>query len=153
MKKNPVDIEKFVFYLLNIKDYTEKELYTKLIDNYDEKDVNNIISKLKNTNLINDKKYAENFVLGKLESGKYSINYIYNKLLEKGIKNDIIDEVFKEHNINNETDYEIAKKIIDKKFLRYKTLNKEQISKKIARFLSSKSFSEDIIEKILYEFN
>ena len=124
------------YYYLAKRDYSKKELYTKLIQKYWEKiPVKKVVSKLEEDNYINDKEFAISYVKNK----KYGRKKIEYELKLKGIESEIIEEVLNFYEEDEEL--EELSKIWDK-------LGDKDDQKKIAS-LMRKGFSYNDIKKII----
>ncbi len=128
--------EKAVRYLVVAKK-TEFEVRNKLKKAGAEEDIiEEVILYLKSIHYIDDEEYVDAYIRQCMRLIKYSIFEIKQKLLQKGIKKDIIEKklVF----LSN-TDYE--KKLIQK-LLDGKLKNMEEIKKK--QYLYRRGFSQNI---------
>lgn len=95
---------------IGISKKTEYEVKQKLIKiGYSQDITDMVISYLLDIGYIDDKDYVESYIRQNERFLKYSIFEIEQKLLQKGIKKDIIEEKI---NILKDTDYD--KKIFDK---------------------------------------
>ena len=143
----------YALYLLNYRDLSRFEIYKKLKQKgYPELTIGKVIGYLEDSGLVDDKKFALKFTLSRVKKG-FSSRKIKYLLKNKGIEEDIIDEVVKD--VFSSIDEEkMARELLFKK--RYLPLEKE-IGKeekirhlsKIYRFLSSYGFSYSVIEKIV----
>ncbi len=131
------------FRILGISAKTYKEMRTKLYDrNVQTNAINRILLRLSELGYINDKTYAEDFISYKMESG-YSRRAIVNKLREKGVDENIINEAIKMYDESIEFHYAeyFALKIAEK----YDSLDYEKLRNKVFSRLSSKGFSTSAI--------
>jgi len=104
-----------------------------------------LFSKLKGLDLIDDEKFAMWWVEQRLEFRNKSKRDLEYELRMKGIKKDIIDNVLSKIEINEE---EIAKDLLRKKLYRWKLLPDTEKKRKISEFLARKGFGWDIIKKV-----
>lgn len=89
----------FSYWLLAKRDYSTKELETKLLTKYKEKTIiSKMITKLNDMCYLNDYEFAKSFIESHKTWGKKKIEY---NLLLKGIKSSTIKELLCE-NIENE---------------------------------------------------
>ena len=103
------------------------------------------IQKLKDYDYINDRKYAEEFVLSRIRNkpkGKQSLVY---ELVGKGIDKDLAEEIVSS-TVSDE--YDLLKKSFYKKYKTYEISFED--SKKIS-FLQRNGFSWDLIEQFIRE--
>lgn len=111
----------------------------------DKKDENLLIEKLIDEKYLDDFRFTEHYVQGKLNSKGWGIAKIKQGLIQKGVSNSLIQEVLSNidpdqylHNMENEME----------KWLRNHPDN-EQTKPKLIRFLLSKGYSyEQITKKI-----
>lgn len=116
-------------------DSLSKELGNEIVDF--------VIEKLKSYSYIDDKEFAEQFVLSRVKNkprGKY---IIVSELISKGINKDLaeqtVDELIKD-------EYDILKRVFQKKYGESKLLKEDR--KKID-FLLRKGFDWDLIERLI----
>ena len=108
-------------------------------------EINNIIKKIENQNLINDLVFTESKILSLLNQAK-SKNYIKNYLLKKGIEKKLVDEqISLIYNNDKNLEKENAIKFAKKKNLLDNNINYEKKLSKMARA----GFSYEITKEIL----
>ena len=91
---NPEKAREAALKLLDYSDRTESELTERLLKKGYEPDiVDEVVGALVNCGLVDDTRYAELFIKGKLEAGKGKI-WIRNKLKEKGIDASTVEAAF-----------------------------------------------------------
>lgn len=101
--------EKAIRYI-GISRKTEYEVFQKLRKlKFDDEVINKVIEYIKNLNYLNDHEYVDAYIRQCMRLQNYSIYEIKNKLLQKGIKKDIIDEKIE---VLYESDYE--KNVVEK---------------------------------------
>ena len=106
--------------------------------------IEEIIIKLEKNNLLNDKVYSESKIRNFIHQGKSRL-YIKGYLIQKGISNNIILEIFEDYDLNNPNwEIESAKTFARKKRLLEKNDDKKKFSK-----MSRAGFSYEISKKIL----
>lgn len=87
--------ESMGYFLLSKRDYSQKELYTKLLSKYREKEIiNSVVEKFVEMNYINDYDYAQSYI----NSHNYSKKKMEFMLLQKGINLSVIREILSECN-------------------------------------------------------
>lgn len=129
-------------YYLSFKARTKKEVQKYLIEHeIDENQIDLVLSALMDNGLINDKAYAENFIQGKIAMASSGPFQVKQKLMEKGLARDNIDDVLAEF-YDEENQIEVATKLSEK-VVRTKAsrLTLNQLKQKIAQNLTSKGFS------------
>lgn len=118
---------------IGISKKTEQEVRNKLFSlKLDEEMIDKVIFYLIDNCYIDDLNYVDAYIRQNMRLFKFSIYELKQKLLQKGIKKDIIEEKF---NVLYESDYEsqVIKKMYDSKFK-----NMDDI--KIKKYLYSKGF-------------
>lgn len=128
----------YALRLLSIKDYSEAQLKKKLKEYYySEATINRILEKMKFYGMINDERYAEKYIHDSLNIKKVGRRKIAFDLKSKGIP----DSITKEMDIDEETEFENAAFLAEKKL---KSLKKDEKQKeKLYRYLISKGFDYD----------
>ena len=148
----------FALRFLSYRPRSEKEVRDRLklksqnskvkITTQNSKVIDKVIQKLKEKKFINDEEFAKGWVESRLRFKPRSARLIKIELKQKGISPEIIDKM-----INNEglmiNDSENAKKLIEKRILRYKGLDRRIIYEKLGRYLASKGFNWDTIKKAI----
>ncbi len=125
--------EKALRYLVTAKK-TEQEVRNKLRkSNFEEETIGDVISYLKDLDYINDNDYIDAYIRQCMRLQNYSIYEIKNKLLQKGLKKDIIEKKLESL---RQSSYE--KELIDK-LLNSKLKNMEEIKQK--QYLYRRGFS------------
>ena len=134
-------------------DYVSKSLKTKrqvkdylLKKGYSEDTVWYCIDKLKEYNYVNDCEYSKRYIDSTSKNqGKRLVEY---KLMLKGVKKQDISSAYEECEVDGNENA----KLVAKKYLRNKEINKETIAKTY-RYLISRGFSYDEASYALSSFN
>lgn len=101
--------ESMGYFLLSKRDYSEKELYLKLLTKYREKIVvSSIIEKFKDLGYLNDYDYAQSYI----KSHNYGRKKMEYMLLQKGISHEIIKSIWESS--DGEEEIEEIKKLWQK---------------------------------------
>ncbi len=150
------DFEKFYNKALRFLSYrprSEKEVRDRLKIKYQKSNlkdlmliIDRVIQKLKEKKFINDEEFAKGFVESRLRFKPRSLRLIKIELKQKGIDPETINNL--QFTIN---DLEQAKKLVEKKIERIKSLSKEEIYIKLGRYLASKGFNWDTIKQVIDE--
>ena len=143
---NSINLWNKALDILSRREHSSYELKTKLKKfETDEKDLNQIIQKLKASNFVDDRRFATAFIKSKSQSG-YGPSYISQYLLKKGISSDLYD-------INSlNIDWEFICKDQFEKKRRGKDINFKE-REKILRFLAYRGFSYEIIKNALKDYD
>lgn len=131
---------------ISLKLLTEHELFTKLKSKgFDDETVSLVVDELKAMGYVNDKIYAQKFVFERCKLKPKSKKMLKLELNNKGVTDDIIDEVLD----NFEYDEEIViERLIKKKFGKY-DLHEVKIENKIISFLMHRGFSYESVKSVL----
>lgn len=129
---------------------TEKELYDKLINaGFSKKASARVIARFKKLCLIDDRLYAKRYAEQCIDKN-ISKREIYAKLLKKGIKKELINEVLEQTECDEACQ---IKSLIDKKYYRYLTDKNDRKSvDKVYASLARKGFSFSAIKQVLREY-
>ena len=142
----PKAIRLKIMDFLSRREHSSYELKTKLKKfESDEKDLNELIEKLKASNFIDDERFAASFIKSKAQSG-YGPSYISQYLLKKRIPSHLYDM----NSLNIDWEF-ICKDQFEKK-RRGKDINFKE-REKILRFLAYRGFSYEIIKNALKEYD
>ena len=132
---------KFVSYKIR----TIYEVERKLHEDFEPDIIREIIEFLTQNGYLNDKLFAEKFILEKMKLGNLSIKAIEYELYERGISRHIVDEKLMKLEYN-ESIY--AKNLLEK---RLRESEKNNL-KKIKEYLYRKGFSISTINQIINEY-
>ena len=135
--------------ILSKSDQSEKKLREKLLNDYDENIVEEVVEFLKGYKLINDNLLAEKIVHDNMNLSKFGKNKIKQNLYNKGIAASDIQDAISQ--IDPDDEYENAKYLAEKRLKRLKGEDKNKINQKIYQHLAYKGFSYDIIKRVLRE--
>lgn len=135
--------------ILSKSDQSEKKLKEKLLNDFDENIVEDVIDFLKGYTLINDNLLAEKIVHDNMNLSKFGKNKIKQNLYNKGIAASDIQDALSQ--IDPDDEYENAKYLAGKRLKRLKGEDKNKINQKIYQHLAYKGFSYDIIKRVLRE--
>jgi len=129
---------------------TSKEIINKLNHlGFSDETIEKLINYLIDLKYIDDGAYADAYISEILKFKPQGKKLIMANLKAKGIDDELISQ--KLSDINNETEEELAKKLLEKRYKNINNLDKKEINKAYL-FLARKGFSTDQIMKILREF-
>lgn len=109
-----------------------------------EKSINQVINKLTKIGQVDDQEFARWWIEQRTRFKNTSPRVIKMELLRKGIKKEIIEEVFSEISINP---LELAIDVGRKKLNNYQKYEPKVFREKMGRLLASKGFDWEIIKK------
>jgi len=129
--------------ILSRREHSSDELEKKLFQKFESKeDIKKVIYKLKENNLINDRRFSEFYVIARKRKG-FGPKKILFELEQKGVKSSVSIEI-----INNEGGWiEAAKKVFTKKFGNKQESDTKTILKQKS-FLLNRGFSFKEIESV-----
>lgn len=133
--------------ILSKSDQSEKKIREKLLIEFDENIVEEVIEFLKSYKLINDNLLAEKIVHDNMNLSKFGKNKIKQNLYNKGIEASEIQNAISQ--IDPDEEYNNAKYLATKRLKRLKGEDKNKINQKIYQHLAYKGFSYDIIKRVL----
>ena len=134
-------------WYLDRMDYTEKNLYTKLLRaGFDKKASAKVLARLCELGVVDDRRYAERFAERCVESN-ISKRETMQKMLQKGVPYDLAKEILSD--IETDEDAQI-KALIERKYS-YK-LSREDGVQKVYAALVRKGFSYGAVSKALKDY-
>lgn len=139
--------------LLKSKDYTKKELVSKLeMSYYPKKSIYDALTYVERYGYINDKRYVENYIAFK--ANKKSRKQIEQFLKEKGIGSDVIENALEDY-YGNSSEYEMNL-IISTLKKKYGNVSIEELDykqkQKMMAYMYRKGFGMDTIHKAVDVF-
>ncbi|WP_300276765.1 recombination regulator RecX [Peptacetobacter sp.] len=133
--------------ILSKSDQSEKKIREKLLNDFDENIVEEVVEFLKSYKLINDNLLAEKIVHDNMNLSRFGKNKIKQNLYNKGIESSEIQNAISQ--IDPDEEYNNAKYLASKRLKRLKGEDKNKINQKIYQHLAYKGFSYDIIKRVL----
>lgn len=138
------------FKFLSYRPRSEKEVRDYLLrKKADDITLERIIQSLKENNFINDFDFTKWWIEQRTKFRPKAQRLIKLELLRKGIAKDLIEEILQDKTVETETDLDKAKKIAQKKLLRYKNEEPHKKYEKMVRFLASRGFNWDTIKEVV----
>jgi regulatory protein len=136
---------------LGIRPHSRKELFLKTLKKgYSPEVIEAALTDLEKVQLIDDQKFARQFIQNELLLRPCGKNLLKEKLLNKGVSpgifQPILDEIFEEH-----SQEEIVKDITQKFLNRSRQLEGQKRIEKLIRHLQGKGFEWDLINWVLYD--
>ena len=137
---------------LSIRQRSEKEIKEYLLKKkVSELTLEKIIEKLKEFKFLNDEEFAKSWVETRNLIKPKPWRIIKYELKQKGISQDIIDNIGPDKETEEINDLKAAVKIAQKRLLRYNGFTREEIFQKLGRYLISKGFDWDIAKRSIDE--
>ena len=137
---------------LDYRDHSEKEIRAKLMRKHGAEYVDEAVEKLIELDLINDRRYAENYARELFEHKKFGKIRIKSELIAKGIASDIASETVNSLFEDEEPDnIQRIVDIIEKKY--YNKMNDEVGRKKVFSALQRMGYTFSDIREAMSEFS
>lgn len=134
-------------YFLGFRDHTRKELFNKLKRTESENAAEYAVNKMIELGFVDDERFARNYAEQLITVKHLSIRGVRQKLFEKGVERDIIDEVLEEFEIDPK---ENIRALIERKYERY--LNDEKGVKKTVSALQRMGYNWSDINAVIREY-
>jgi len=144
--------KKYAYNLLARSPKSEKEIRTKLkLKKISDINIARVIDKLTELKVLNDKDFAKIFIESKLRTNPSGKIVIKNKLREKGISKEIIEESLEKYYDDTEEESKAEKELV--KFMKKKRSDDEYTKKrKCFQHLFSKGFNYELINDLLRKY-
>ncbi len=130
-----------VYRLLSFRDRSEKEIRDYLRGKTENPE--QIINQLKEQGLINDERFAEEWVESRRRSRKLGMRVIKQELMQKGIDKELINRIMN-LNLRIKNEEEVAKEALQKK--------KIEIRQKAINYLMRKGFDYEVVKEVVDNF-
>lgn len=135
---------------LTPKDRTQREVEEHLDDcNYSEIEIINTIDALKANGLINDVRYAENFIESRLNTKPVSKQKLRQQLEGHFISEDVISDALMR--VDDDAERANAMAVAEKYYRQFSSLDSVERIRRVGLRLSSRGYSYDCIKAILDE--
>lgn len=145
------DFDKFYLIATNFLSYrprSEKEVRDKLEQkNTPAEIIEKIISRLKEQRFLNDEKFAKDWIHSRSTYRLKSKRIIKMELQKKGIDPEIIEKTLNSKDDEELSDSQQIKKLLEKRFSRYKDLPGDKLYQKLGGFLARRGFDWSTIKK------
>jgi len=137
---------------LSYRARSEKEIKDKLKNKgYSERVIDEVISDLKRSDLVNDNQFALNWIKDRLEHKPRGEKLLRAELSRLGIKEEFIEKTLAQV-YPKENEIEIAKGLIKKRKRRYANLEPRLAKKRMSDFLLRRGFPYEVVKEILEDF-
>ena len=133
---------------ISVKMRSKKEINCYLRKKgYEESDINRVVKKLEQNNLINDDNYAKAFIIDKTNLSTDGPNKIKSLLLKENISEEIIDKYLNE--VNKDEVREKLNRLIDKKIKSIKNSSGNILKLKVINYFVNLGYDRYLIEELL----
>lgn len=133
--------------ILSKADQSEKKIKEKLSVDYEEDTIFKVLDFLRENKFVDDQLLAHKIVNTNVNLNRCGKNRIKQNLYNKGIDKESISEAIED--INDDTEFENAMHLAQKRYSRVKNEDKRKIYQKLSQHLAYKGFNYDIIKKVL----
>lgn len=131
---------------LSRRPYSEKELRNYLTKKKVEPVViEKIISLLKEHKFLDDVVFAKFFIESRKAFRKKSDRFIKMELRQKGISDEVLEKA-QETIEQKKSDNDVAQELVERKFVKYKDLPRQEIYQKLGALLARRGFDWDTIK-------
>lgn len=134
-------------WLIGYRDHSRRELIDKLRRDYSAESAEAAVSRLEELGLIDDGRYARRYAADLINLKRLSARGVRQKLREKGIDRDIIDEVMDEMEPDESSQ---IREIITR---RYPDLSDEKIRRRAVAALTRMGYQYSDIKSAMAEYN
>lgn len=135
--------------LLSAKSYSEKRLREKLAARqFDEGEITGAVARLKAERLLDDRRFAEEFVRARLATRPRSGMLLTRDLAQRGVPRNLAQTVVNEL-APKENDLDVARELLRRKSGQYASLDDMTRRRRLMALLARRGFSYDTIEKAL----
>ena len=134
-------------WLISFRDHSRRELYDKLRKDYSEESCERALDRLEELGLVDDGRYAPRYAADLISVKRLPARGVRQKLFEKGVDRDLIDEVLSEIEVDEE---EQIRSIVEKKYAN--ALNDEKGRRRAVNALIRMGFSYADIKSALREY-
>jgi regulatory protein len=137
--------------LLNYRPRSEKEIRNRLIyKGFDRDTVDSVVSQLKEKSFIDDYGFARLWAGSRLQNSGQGFIKTKQELLQKGISEDIIDDIIIRIKENFD-EYDSANSLIKRRLVLMTGLDRGKALQRLYAYLKRRGFSGDTIRRILNE--
>jgi regulatory protein len=141
----------YAYRILSYRPRSQREIVAKLSRRgFDNETIAKVVDYLIQLNYINDSEFAHAWVESRMSTKPMGLTLLRQELKNKGISNEIIDEVIE--GINRDYDeYKVARNLFLNRYKRYSHLDKAAFRRRIYAYLKRRGFSSEIICKLIQE--
>lgn len=134
-------------WLISFRDHSRRELFDKLRRDYGDETCEAAVSRMEELGLIDDERYAKRYSADLVNLKHLSERGVRQKLREKGVDRDLIDEIIDGLYIDEE---EQIRAVIEKKYAR--VLQDEKGRRRAVNTLTRMGFSYADIKSVMSEY-
>lgn len=133
--------------LLDYRSRTEKELERRLLQKgYPEDVVATVLAQLANIDLINDERFASDWVASRVNYRPEGKSRMQWELRQKGVSPDVIDEALEQ--VDEDKEYDMALELARKKLGGSEITDRDE-KRRLAAFLQRRGFHWGVVSRVL----
>jgi regulatory protein len=141
----------YAYRLLNHRPRSEKEIRQKLYcKGFSKRVIDNILSDLKDKSFVDDNCFARLWMESRLQSSGQGFFKIKHELFQKGISEDIIENVTEQLK-GSFDEYDIAAGLVQRRLAAIKGLDSDKARQRLYCYLKRRGFSGNTIQRVLDE--
>lgn len=125
------------------------EITTSQAPRNDEALIDIIVHKLKTQKFLNDMEFARMWVRSRTSYKPKAERLVRLELKQKGISQDIIDEMFESSETRVSNDVELAREMLEKKRKKYEGMDRQEMFNKAGSMLARRGYDLDTIRKAI----
>jgi regulatory protein len=134
--------------LLSARPYSEKRLREKLANKFSRDEISQAVRRLKSERLLDDVRYAEDFVRTRLVARPRSGFVLIRELMQRGIARSEAQDVVNRL-VPEQSHEELARELLSRKQTMYRGLDEPTRRRRLTAFLARRGFSYEVIQKVL----
>ena len=147
-----MDAKNYALWLLGQRAYSEKRLCDKLRrKKYSETDIVSVIKYCLEHRFLDDLEYAKSFIRTRLALRPRGQRVLRLELLKRGIDDGTIEEALSSNELNQTSEVELARRLVEQKRFQYAGLEKQIRNRRLFALLARRGFSVTTIKEVLNE--
>jgi len=146
--KPPVTALSHAVRLLSARPYSERKLREKLANKFPRDEIDHAIRRLCAERLLDDQRYAEDFVRVRVATRPRSGFVLVRELMQRGIARGMAQDVVNRL-VPAESHENLARELVSRKRAMYRGLDEPTRRRRLTAFLARRGFSYEVIHKVL----
>ena len=146
--RTPATALSYAVKLLSARPYSERKLREKLANKFPRDEIDSAIRRLRAERLLDDARYAEDFVRARTATRPRSGFVLVRELMQRGIARSTAQEVVNRL-VPAESHETLARELLSRKQAMYRGLDEPTRRRRLTAFLARRGFSYEVIQKVL----
>jgi regulatory protein len=139
----------YALRLIELRPRTVWELKDKLARKaVDKREIKSLTAELEAVGLLNDEKYARDWIENRQHFRPTGIIRLRQELLAKRVDREVVDRAIAEYK-ETANEFPAALDLARRKMKLYRKLDKEAVKRRLAGFLARRGYGPDIVSKVL----